>query len=98
MAVWYIYRDKTNSGERNFIEQIKIPIFLEGTSSNRGSAKVPVQCTGERDNPSLLKDSFFSTVDQSIFTSKAPALLENKTSQVFPALKSTSHFLPDSSV
>ena len=28
MAVWYIYRDTEQPGERNFIERIKAPIFL----------------------------------------------------------------------
>ena len=29
MTVWKIYRYRTTSGERNFTEQIKAPIFLE---------------------------------------------------------------------
>ena len=46
--------------------------------------------------PSIFKDEFSSGTDTSIFTSIAPQLLDwsNETSWVFPALKSTSHFLP----
>ena len=43
----------------------------------------------EKDNPSILKDDFSSKTDPSIFTSTTPS---------FPALKSTSHFLPQSTV
>ena len=49
----------------------------------------------EKENSSILKDDFSSKTDWSIFTSIAPELLDqsNKTSWVYPALKSTSHFL-----
>ena len=47
-----------------------------------------------------LKYYFSSRTDSSIFASIAPALLDwsNETSWVFPALKSTSHFLRQSTV
>ena len=53
----------------------------------------------EKVNPSILKDDFSSRIDPLIFTSIEPLLLDwsNKTSWVFPALKSTSH-LPQSTV
>ena len=54
----------------------------------------------EKINPSILKEYFFSRTEPFIFTLIAPVLLEqsNKTSWFFPALKSTSHFLPQSTV
>ena len=54
----------------------------------------------EKVKTSILKYDFSSTGDPSIFRSIAPALLEqsNETSCVFPAVKSTSHFLPQSTV
>ena len=85
-----LQRYKANSGERNFIEQLKAPIFLEAVLAI-GIMQV---------NLSILKDDFCSRTDPSIFTSIEPLLLDwsNKTSWVFPALKSTSHFLPQSTV
>ena len=54
----------------------------------------------EKVNPSILKDGFSSRTDPSINISIAPVLLDwpNETSWVFPALKSTSHFLHQSTV
>ena len=54
----------------------------------------------EKVNPGILKDDFSPRTEPSIFTSIEPLLLDrsNKTSWVFPALKSTSHFLPQSTV
>ena len=54
----------------------------------------------EKVNPSTLQDGFSPRTDPFIFTSIAPVLLDlsNKTSWFFPALKSTSHFLPQNSV
>ena len=51
-------------------------------------------------NLSILKDDFSSRADSSIFTSIEPFLLDwsNENSRVFPVLKSTSHFLPQSTV
>ena len=50
----------------------------------------------ERVNPSFLKDDFSLRTDTSIFTSIEPVLLDqsNETSGIFPALKSTSYYLP----
>ena len=47
-----------------------------------------------------LKNDFSSRTEPSIFTSIAPVLLgrSDETSQVFPVLKSTSPFLPQSTV
>ena len=49
----------------------------------------------EKVNPSHLKNDFSSRTDASIFTSIAPVSLDwsNKTSSVFPVLKSTRYFL-----
>ena len=54
----------------------------------------------EKVNPNILKDNFSSKTDPFIFTSIEPLLLDrsNETSRAFPALKSTSHFLPQSTV
>ena len=54
----------------------------------------------EKFNRSILKDEFSSRTDPLIFTSIASVLLDwsNETSCFFPALKSTSHFLPQSTV
>ena len=51
-------------------------------------------------NPSILKDDVSSRTGTSIFTSIAPVLLDwsNETSWAFPALKSASHFLFQSTV
>ena len=74
---------------------------LGGSLSNRDNVRVPIQFRREEKvNPSILKDDFSSRTNPSIFTSIAPVLLDrsNETSWVFPALKSTSHFLPQSTV
>ena len=54
----------------------------------------------EKASPSILKDDYSSRLDPSIFTSVAPALLDqsNETSWVFPAMNSTSHYLPQSTL
>ena len=69
--------------------------FFGGTFSNRDNGRAPIQLE-EKVNLSILKDDFSSTTEPSIFTSIEPLLLDrpNETSWVFPALKSTSHFLP----
>ena len=68
-------RYRATSGERNFIERIKIPIFLE-VVLERDNLKAPIQL-----NPSILEDDFSSRTDPSILTSLAPVLLHwsNKT-------------------
>ena len=82
-----LQRYRATSGERNFIERIKAPIFLEAVLA-------------EKVNPSILKDDFSSRTDPSFFTSIASAFLDrsNETNLVFPALKSTYHPLPQSPV
>ena len=54
----------------------------------------------EKVNPSILKSDFPSRTDLSIFISIEPLLFDwsNETSWAFPALKPTSHFLPQSTV
>ena len=58
--------------------------FLGGSFSNRDNVTAPIQLRRE------------SQPQPSIFTSIAPVILDqsNETSLVFPALKSTSYFLP----
>ena len=90
---------QATSVERNFIEQIKAPIFLEAVLAIE-IMKEPQSNLEEKVNPIILKDDFSSRTDPSIFTSITPVLLDwsIETSSVFPALKSTSHFLPQSTV
>ena len=73
--------------------------FLGGSFSNRDNVGAPFQIE-KKVNPRILKDDFSSRTDPSIFTSIAPVFLDrsNETCWVFPALKSTSHFLPQSTV
>ena len=52
----------------------------------------------EKDNPSILQDDFSSTIDPSIFTSIASVLLDWPNKTVFPALKSTSNCLSQSTI
>ena len=68
--------------------------FLEGSFTNRDNVRDPIQFRIES-QPQHFKRYFPSRTDPSIFTSIAPVLLDysNKTTWVFPALKSTSHFL-----
>ena len=73
--------------------------FLRGSFSNRHNVRVPIQFRREN-TPTILKDYFYSRIEPSIFTSVAPDLLNGlkETSLVFPALKSTNHLLPQSSM
>ena len=76
--------------------------FLGGTFSNRENVRAPSRFK-TKVNPSNLKDKFSSKTDPFTFTSIAPVLLDvirpvKQTSQLFPALKSTNHFLPQSTV
>ena len=73
--------------------------YLGGNFSNRDNIRTPTQFRGQV-NPSNLKDDFSTRTDPSIFSSTAPVLSDrsNKTSWFFPALKSTSNFLPHSKV
>ena len=54
----------------------------------------------EKDNPSILEDDFSSRTDPSIYTSMAPVLLDwsSKNSWVFLAVKSTDHFVSQSTL
>ena len=68
--------------------------------SNRDNVRASIQFRRENQLQHL-KRYFSSRTDLFIFNSSlAPVLLDwsNKTSRVFPALKSTSHFLPQSTV
>ena len=87
------FRHSATSGERNFIKRIKAPIFLEAVLEIE-IIQEPQSNLEEKVNPSILKDDFSSRIDPPIFTAIEPLLLDqsNKTSQVLPALKSTSHF------
>ena len=73
--------------------------FLAGSFSNRENLRAPIQFWRES-QPQHLKDDFSSRTDPSISTSTPPMLLDwsNETSWVFPTLKSTSCFLPQSKV
>ena len=81
----YLSRYRAASGERNFIEQIKVPISLEAVLATE-IIQEPQSNLEQKIN--------------SIFTLIAPVLLDrsNETSWIFPALKSTSHFLLHSTV
>ena len=73
--------------------------FLKDSFSNKIMYE-PQYNLEEKVNPSILKDEFSSVTDPLFFMSTEPVLLDwlNETSWVFPALKSTSHFLPQSTV
>ena len=73
--------------------------FLGGSFSNRDNDE-PQSNLEEKVNPRFVKGDFYPREDPTIFTSIAPVLLDwsNETSLAFPALKSTSHFLPQPSV
>ena len=70
---------RATSGERNFIERIEFPIFLEAVLA---IMKEPQSNLEEKINPSILKDDFSSRTDPSFFTSIEPLLLDwsNETS------------------
>ena len=72
--------------------------FLGGSLSNRDNVR-PQSNLEEKVNLSILND-FSSRTGRSIFTSIVPVFLDrsNETSWVFLALKSTSHFLLQSTV
>ena len=71
--------------------------FLRGDFSNRYNVRAPTQFRREGQPQ---HDDFSSKTDSSIFTLIEPVLLDqsNENSQVFPALKLTSNFLPQSTV
>ena len=90
-----LQRYRATSGERNFIERIKAPIFLDAVLAIEIMWE-PQTNVEEKVNSSILKYYFSSRTDPSIFNPIEPVLLDrsNETSWVFPALKSKSHFLP----
>ena len=74
--------------------------FREGTFSNRDNVRAPTYF-GRESQPQYLKRWYFSSrTNPSIFTSIAPVILDqpNESSWDFPVLKSTSHWLPQSTV
>ena len=73
--------------------------FPEGSLSNRDNVRGPIQFERES-QPSIWKDCFSSSTDPSIFTSIVPVLLDwsSRTSWVFSAKNSRSHFLPQSTM
>ena len=75
------------------------PLFLEEVLATEIMLE-PQSNSKEKVNPSILRDGFSSRTDPSIFTLIVPVLLDQlkETSRVFPGLKSTSHFLPQSTV
>ena len=92
-----IYRE--TSRDRKLIEQITAPLVSGGSFSNRDHVRATIQLRRESQLQHL-KRCFSSKTDPSIFTSIAPVLLNrwSETSCVFLALKSTSHFMPQSTV
>ena len=68
--------------------------FHGGNFSNRDNVRAQSNLE-EKVSPRILKDEFSVRADPFILTSIAPMLLDwsNKTSWVFPALKSTSQYL-----
>ena len=68
MAAWQIYRCRATSGERNLIEQIKTPMFLEALLPAE-IMQEPQSNLEEKINSGILKYNFSSRTDSSIFTS-----------------------------
>ena len=66
---------KATSGERNFIERIKAPIFLEPILAIE-MMQEPRSNLEEKVNPCILKDDFSSRNGPSIFKSVAPVLVD----------------------
>ena len=66
-----LQRYRATSRERSFIEQIKAPIFL-GVVLAIEIMSEPQSNLDEKDNPSILKDDFYSRTDPSI----VPVLLD----------------------
>ena len=64
-----------SSGERNFIDRIKAPIFSEELLAIEIMYELQSN-SEEKGNPNILEDDFSSRTDPSIFTSIAPVLLD----------------------
>ena len=76
-----LWRYRASSGERNFVERIKAPIFLEAVLAIE-IMQEPQSNLEKKVDSNILKDDFSSKTDPSILTSIAPELLDqsNKTS------------------
>ena len=74
---------------------MKVPIFLEVVSATE-ILQEPQSNLEENVNPSIIKDDSSSRTDPSVFTSIAP--VKPRLVEFFQHQKSTSHFLPQSSV
>ena len=70
-----LQRYRATSGERNFVERIKAPIFLKAILEIE-TLQEPQSNLEEKSSPSILKDDLFSRINQSIFASIAPVLLD----------------------
>ena len=81
------------------LRRTKLHRSNQGTFSNWDNVRAQIQFRRESQSQHL-KDDLSSRTDSSIFTSVAAVLLDwsNETIWVFPALISTSHFLPQSTV
>ena len=82
-------------GERNFIERIKVSVFLMAVLAIETTQESQINLEG-KESSSILKNEFSSRTDLSTFTSIATKFLEQSNGElslVFPVLKSTSHFL-----
>ena len=69
------YQDRATYGDRNFIERIKAPIFLQTVLALEIMLE-PQSNLEEKVDPSILKDDFSSRTKPSIFTSITPKLLD----------------------
>ena len=95
---WLYSRYRATSGERT-LKRIKTWIFLKAVLAIEKMPE-PQPNLEKKVNPIILKDDSSCRTGTSISTSKASVLLDrsNKNSWVFPALKSTKHFLSQSTV
>ena len=74
--------------------------FLRGSFSNRDNVRAPIQFRRERPHQHLKRLFFLKNRLIYFYINSAIVLLDRskETSRIFPALKSTSHFLPQSTV
>ena len=82
----HLWRYRETSGERNFMEGIKVTIILEVVLTMEIMQQLQSNLE-ENVNPTILKDDFSSRIDPPIFTLIAPVLLDrsDETSWFFPA-------------
>ena len=78
----------------------KTNYFLESTFSNRDNVRAPIQFRREIQPKHLKRLLFLKTRPIHFHINITSVIIDwsNKTSWLFPALKSTSHFLPQSTV